>query len=185
MITYPIFGNYYRMMDNTSLDLIFFFFIFRGFHGRGRPRARKDESEGSECERSAASAPVEHGLISSSGSRWSFKRKDRDKSDKRTSVDRSTISPPSDDPSHASGKSSLRFQMPGRKVSAASAEVSSLSERKKSFAMGSSKTTNMGSSQPTKRNAMMSSGGGGVSETRGTDTIVYSPASTSKYLFLL
>ena len=117
-------------------------------------------------------------MVSSSSSRWSFKRKDRDKSDKRTSVDRSTTSPPSDD--HGSGKSSLRFQMPGRKISAASAEVAqcNLTERKKSIAIGGNKTAMVSSAQPPRRSTMMSSGGGGVSETRGTDTIVYSPAST-------
>ena len=92
-------------------------------------------------------------------------------------MDRSTTSPPSDD--HGSGKSSLRFQMPGRKISAASAEVAqcTLTERKKSIAMGGNKTS-VSSAQPARRNTMMSTGGGGVSETRGTDTIVYSPAST-------
>ena len=160
------------------VNLFYSIYYFRSFYGRGRARARIDESEGSECERSVMTAPVDQGLVSSSSSRWSFKRKDRDKSDKRTSLDRSTTSPPSDD--HGSGKSSLRFQMPRRKVSAASAEVAqcNLTERKKSVAMVGSKNANLSSMQPTRRSTMVSSGAGGVSETRGTDTIVYSPAST-------
>ena len=63
--------------------------------------------------------------------------------------------------------------MPRRKVSSASAEVCQLNlqERKKSVAIPGSKF-------PAKRNTMVGPGAGAVGETRVTDTIVYSPAST-------
>ena len=160
------------LVRRFSSSIEFSYSYFSPSHARGRPRDRIDESEGSECDRGVGCGPTDQGTISNSSSRWSFKRKDRDKS--------GTTSPHSDD--HATGissLSSLRFQMPRRKVSAASVEVAqcNLSERKKSVAIGAGKLMGVGS-QPTRRNTMASSGTGGASETRGTDTIVYSPAST-------
>ena len=134
-----------------------FYYYFSASLLRGRTRGRKDESEGSECDRASGTGSwfkfqekieqseggTEQDSFSGSSSRWSFKRKDRSKSDQgKQSGDRSTTSPPSDDHSTTkSGTSSIRFHMPKRKVSASPSEMTqSTAEKKKSGSLTSGKS---------------------------------------------